>query len=619
MRINDFSGGLFTRAHPSLISQTESQVYTNCDNEPGILKPVKLPLETSISSDSYFKWFESEDTLVSFTTETSFAEYDDVLYYANVGELYETLDGINSKAVGVDAPTTAPELTVQSTAGNLTGNYKYIVLTYNSDLDEEGPLSNILYISGLSNEQTLINISWPKLASTDEIRIYRTTAGGSNFYRVYTIDAANWDGSPYNDNSADADIIANPAITLIGNTTLEVLKITDTGYYSEYNLDGTYSYIFTYYDSSTGYETAPSPSAEAVCARNQVRVVGLVTTTDTRIDKFRLYRIGGTLTDYTLVTEIDYVSGFFTYYDNALDETIAGNYICDTFNNLPPPSNFKYLTLSYAMLFGAVGNKLYYSNIAEPAYWPATNFIDFDEVITGIGALQNGLVVFTEYSSYIVTGNSPSTFSKFLLSGEHGCVNHNTIQFVNNTLAWLSHDGVCATNGGQIQLLTLPKLGRYTPVSYNAVVHDSMYFLTTTAGILVVDTRYNICLRTIDLLGYVGKFNDTLYILKNGDTTLSIMNASSSYAQMSYKSPLLTVTGRLSERKTFKDFYISYEGDITIEIFLDGVSIFSKTLDPSKTQFNAKSIGTRDGYGLHYTVVGTGELHELEFNARGRE
>jgi len=103
--------------------------------------------------------------------------------------------------LGVDKPTSAPSVAVGA-AGNLTGDYKYLVTYYKS--------GNFPYQSNPSVESDVVSPSSQKVDLTsipvssdpqvDKKRLYRTRANGAIFYWLADIDNAT---TSYEDNIAD--------------------------------------------------------------------------------------------------------------------------------------------------------------------------------------------------------------------------------------------------------------------------------------------------------------------------------------------------------------------------------------------------------------------------------
>lgn len=85
---------------------------------------------------------------------------------------------------------------------------------------------------------------------------------------------------------------------------------------------------------------------------------------------------------------------------------------------------------------------LYWSELGDIDTWPATQIINFDENITGIGSLPNVLAVFTENTMWYITGSDSDDFARVQMNSETGCVSGRTICEINNNLYFLAKDGV---------------------------------------------------------------------------------------------------------------------------------------------------------------------------------
>lgn len=491
MLLNDFSGGLNTRVHPSLLKLNQAQSYINVDNSKGILTPVKGSIDLNNNISKYFTYYVFGDIFISNPVETSYIEYRDTLYSTTVGTVPKKL---------------------------------YL---------------NIEYNLGITASATKIN----------------------------------------------------PGVGESGNLT------------------GTYTYVYTYYNSVTGIESMPSPqSIDITVSNNSIILQTIVASSDPQVDSIRIYRIGGNLVEYTLVTEK--TNDTTDYIDNLSDIDIAGNHILDTLTNSVVNPDIKYFTVHKAMLFGAVEDKLYYSSIGQFDYWPETNFIDFNNPITGIAKLQDKLVVFTEYETYLIMGNSPSTFTKILFDAEQGCISHYTIQFVANSLIWLSKIGLCSTTGGIINIISLPFLGTIELSGIaNAEVYNRAYYLVHSTGILVFDFRYNTIVRQLDETSdWLVYAKNTLYSSSSGKLKSMFSGEPLEYK---YKSPIIT-EGSASRLKTYKDFYINYSGEATIKLFIDGKLVNTKYLTGTKV-LNLKALNSANGYGLEIEITGTADIIEIYY------
>ena len=379
-------------------------------------------------------------------------------------------------------------------------------------------------------------------------------------------------------------------------------------------LDATYQYCYTYYNVNDGTESQPSTySVEIVPALQSVNVA-VVASSDAQVTNIRVYRIGGDLTAMTLVEEIANTTA--TYNDNLGDLAVDGH-LLDSSGNKEAPTGLKYLTETNAMFFGAVGDKLYYSDIAYVNYWSAFNFIDFPSEITGLAVTQNGGLVFTAYETYIVTGNSPATLSKYLLSANQGCLLHKSIKYSNNTAVWLSSDGICSSQGGEIVVSSRDKLGKLSLSNPKAaIVYDDVYYLSHDGGTLALDFRFRLAMVNLDVSPEGWHINDdTLYYSLDGD--LYSLGTSVSNKELTYRSGNIS-EGSLSNLKNYKVIYTHSSGTLTLTVYIDDILVSTKILAEGSTEILVPQ-DKRLGYYISFGLTGTGTLNELEYKVEGRQ
>lgn len=390
-------------------------------------------------------------------------------------------------------------------------------------------------------------------------------------------------------------------------------RVSDPDTTITYLPDGIYQYCYTYYNSLDGTESKPSPYSSEIEVNSESINISIVASTDPQVDKIRLYRLGGNLTTMSLVEELD--NATTTYVDELGDTNIAGDVLAsDSYGQAP--AELKYLTSHNAMFFGAVGDKLRFTEIAYVDAWSAYNFIDFDTTITGLGATQNGLLVFTRYATYIVTGTSPETLSKYLLNNFHGCVSHKTIKYANGTLIWLSATSICTSTGGQLQDISIGKLGKLSLTSPIAEVNNSIYYLASNTGILACDFRYGLVFYNIsEVVDGLYSYNNTLYFSQGG--TLHSMFTSSTNMLLKYKSPKFA-DGGLTVIKNYKNIYVSSAGDMDITIKISDNTVFNGKLEEGFNDIKGLQ-SYRTGYYLQIEVQGTGSISEIEYKVEGRQ
>jgi len=392
----------------------------------------------------------------------------------------------------------------------------------------------------------------------------------------------------------------------------------------EHNFGGKVKYCYTFYDPVTGLESVPSPLTEEIDlpdGENDYNSVTLDSFEETNY-KIRLYRVDSYMIDFNLVDEFDYQD---SYTDTKASIAIAGDHILDSYSNYPPPANLRYATETNGIVLGAIDNKLYFSKTGFPDYFPKENYIEFEEEITGIGVTQHGILVFLAYKTYIIVGTSSKTFTKYLLNGNIGCLNHYTIAYVNNGLIWYSNKGVVWSNGGNIELISYPLLGEIVLTTINAIALNRQYILLSQEKILYFDFRENLIIQEIDQINgsdlWLGVYKGDLAYCSYDGSIWKIFKFFKGFNNrtMHFKSGIHTL-GEYTRLKTFKDFYILYKDFITLTLYVDGIKVFDRELQTNRIEFeNIKTLNSYDGYGLEIEIVGNGEVYEIEYKAKGRD
>lgn len=378
--------------------------------------------------------------------------------------------------------------------------------------------------------------------------------------------------------------------------------------------EGTYQYCYTYYNANDGTESMPSEySKELKVEGNAIRVTAAKSTCS-QVTHIRIYRLGGTLLDMYRVTELPNITQ--TYVDKLGDVDIDMK-LLDSQNNGPAPVGLKYLTESNAMFFGAVKDKLYFSDIGFVNRWSPYNFIDFDSDVTGIGEVQNGLLVFTKFKTYIVSGNGPDTLTKFLLNGRQGCLLHKSIQYISNMLVWLSDDGVCGSAGGDVSVITRDNLGKVSLKNPKCSdVYNDCYYLSHDEGTLVLDFRYGMTIREkTQVYEGLGVFENKFYGVKNNK--LYHIEGSEEPTSIHYRSPIL-IDNSISQIKNFKNIYVFSEGNMTFKTYLGGELVSTKELTGGYEEVKLPQAGRLDYY-IEFEVIGSGCLVEIEYKFEGRQ
>jgi len=396
---------------------------------------------------------------------------------------------------------------------------------------------------------------------------------------------------------------------------------------------GLYYYSYTYYNSSDGEESASADYTEwngLSTKPGSYARVELKTSTDVQVTHIRLYRMGGDLLNMTLVATLS--NSAQTYIDELADIDIAGNHQLDTQNTRKAPYGLRFLTETGGMFFGALnleaagavaqdlnnldyGYRLWFSAVGNLGAWSNFNYIVFNSAITGLAPVQNGLLVFTKFKTYIVTGASPATMSRFLLDDAQGCLSHKTISYIDNQAIWLSSDGLCTTTGGAVKVLSRDKLGKLNLTGIkDAIVFDGVYYICYADEILVADLRSGLRFSTLAISAdSFHSFDDVLYYSANG--YLYEMQAGS-YAELTYRTGYITT--EYSYFKLYDNMRLSYSGDFNVGIFTGDKGYTYDISSVSRTVTEIKGFNNTIADGLEFQIKGKGTIYEISFNTYDR-
>lgn len=635
MKLQQFDGGVVTRLAPQLLNNNQGIVYENIDNAKGNLTPVKDKVATDIEVQRYNKYFRAEDTWLSSSVQTDYLEFQRKMYLTDRANRPQKYSNGEYNFLGIERPsddlivknidTAEPlsDITVlnKTDAGNLpASDFDYLLFNVTNNVYST-PFKFTVYASTttatrangevvsfnettrfgrnpITTEDTPTNraIEFKELQGkfSDEARLYRFYSGDWKLVKVFT---------------SLNDTFLDDTFNISTNETL------DEDLLSPFN--GTYQYLYTYYNSDDGTESAPSSlSSEVGTTGGFIQVSNLKDSTDPQADKKRLYRLGGNIAQFTLVVELD--TGTNEYLDKLGDTELDGR-LLESDNYYEAPAGLKYLAESYAMLFGALDTSLRFTPIGIPNAWPPEYEIQFDAEITGLGTVSNGLLVFTRTKTFIVTGTGPTSLAQQSLRGDQGCIAFESIAEANlGTLIWASEDGLCTSSGNNVKSLTKGFLGEIKLSPVSSAVTDEVYYCHNEDGsTLAWDYRFNTIPKFLQLgiesfsvaLGELyGYLDGLLYLLYKDTNNLT----------MKYKSPRF-VEGSFSNAKTYKKVYVRSEGDIIINIIIDDAEVASFNLTGKETHQLQVPQQLQRGYSIQFEIEGTGVVEEIEYVAELRQ
>jgi len=405
------------------------------------------------------------------------------------------------------------------------------------------------------------------------------------------------------------------------------------------NKKGLYSYCYTYFNAEDGTESAPSVYRDWVGSSiddGDDANLSVTASDDNQVTNIKIYRLGGHLVAMTLVATLSNTDQ--DYLDELSDLDIMANEILATNGTGTPPIGLKYLTEHNAMFFGVTntresglprpadlptpqyGYTLWYSEIGKVSSWSAFDFITFEDEITGIGSTQNGLLVFTANKTYIISGSTPETMTKYLLDGSLGCSLHKSIKYVNNRIIWLSNNGLCTTNGGYVENITINKLGSLSNLNLDAfndaTVLDDIYYICSNTGTLAMDMRTNTPIFSTISINATSLYSDNMDLYYINDSNLYKYNSGSINRDITYSTGFITT--ERSYMKYHCNMRICYEGNIGLYIQANGVGYNYSLSSTNRTWEEIIHFRGIIAEGLEFKFSGTGIVYELSYDEYNR-
>jgi hypothetical protein len=253
--------------------------------------------------------------------------------------------------------------------------------------------------------------------------------------------------------------------------------------------------------------------------------------------------------------------------------------------------------------------------------WEAYNYITMSEELIALGSAANGLLLFNKNKTHILTGNNNLTHVLSVLDKAQGCIASVAVDHYRGSVIWLSLDGICVSNGGLVEVITLTKLGKLSLNPICTMVYDNQFYLFHSTGTLIVDFKRGVVFKTMDLLvngAYYSSHFDKAYFINPNDN--GMYELGTSYTNLTYRYK----TGRLSSRgltgmQIFKTIFIYCEGsDCTLTVHVNNSTSFTRTLVDGLNEIKFPSSIVR-AYFIELEFVGTSKIIEIELKTEGRQ
>ena len=307
------------------------------------------------------------------------------------------------------------------------------------------------------------------------------------------------------------------------------------------------------------------------------------------------------LTEYDHDSPNDDITQSYTN-EGAVDNEPISNLIIKNNGNQKPS-----LIEAYGRLWASSGRFVRFSKPGEPEYWPRQNSLSFNDNITGLLQVSNGILAFTADETYLIVGSSINDFAITLLTKEQGCIAPRSCGYIQSVPIWMCKDGIATYEGGRVIVRSRPiiseKMMGHITSGDNficAEVHNEQYFIlyktdeefvgpaaAANAGIdgkktqiLCMDLRYGVSFYTIDgdtpevynssgqplMSNYyqirdLRMYEDKLYAVGTNNNIYEMFAADTGtdgeqYYSIRYKSPIIT-EGSQTTLKEIDSIYIS--------------------------------------------------------------
>jgi len=245
---------------------------------------------------------------------------------------------------------------------------------------------------------------------------------------------------------------------------------------------GEFLYAYTFYSSSTGAESAPSPLPLSLIVTQSDIKLSALEALPIEADTYRIYRIGGYLARFTMVAAI--TPAELPYTDELYDTEIDGRIMSTLRSGAPLNGMHDFVELN-GRLFGSLDTKLFFSALGNPDSWYSSDFFVLPQKITGIAKVPAGLLVFGVSFTYLLAGSDPRNFRLKVVSNILGCVARESIAYINEDAIWLGETGVCVSNGYSILETTVDKIEYIKNLQpSSACVLNAVYYLSFVPSLL---------------------------------------------------------------------------------------------------------------------------------------
>lgn len=273
----------------------------------------------------------------------------------------------------------------------------------------------------------------------------------------------------------------------------------------------TYQYKVTYYYEDGESNANTTATSILIAASKKIELTNIPVSASARVTQRKLYRTIGDGTTFKLLTTIN-DNTTTTYSDNTPDSGLGADLEED--NDAPPTSAYVISHKNRMWYVPANSSTIYASKALHPESVPSDYYWDIGrddgDIVTGVAVNLGALVIFKQYSTWVITGDIPFGDDADMVlekvNPTHGCVSFRTVKPAGNDLFFLTpnlgvqrlHRIILASTesfdaealSSKIEDTTNGLNKTYLSISH-AVVYDHRYYLFVPNS---TSTTCNICL-----------------------------------------------------------------------------------------------------------------------------
>lgn len=591
-----FNGGLVNKPAPHLLADDQAVVCENCIIDTGAIVPLAGTLSVATAGTTNLSIYKFGADWQTHTAERWYAEAGAVLYWADGGVPQKKNAAGTQVRIGIVAPATSPAegaLTKTGTAKIVgTGNPSVIsyVVTFYSDP---------LLTGGWGGESAnCVAIEVGDLQATHFSSA--VTPDFTDLQIAITAGSLSATGGTLQ--------IGDEFITYTGST-----LILDLPSYDVYQLTGVTRGA---YGSGAVFHGGNEVVREAYSA---IGLTGVPVSADPQVNARRIwrlvageYRLAGQINDNTTTT----------YSDAATDADLGGVDILTTDDNDTPPALTGICGPYNGMMFGWLGDTVYWSKVGKYDAWPADGGqqFEFGSDVTSCAVFGNYVVVLCPDGLYTLFGDDPAQMSRSKALTKQGCVAGRTAVDAGRYLLYLSPDGVCAFDGAYSLVISDPKLSKATFSALSSpfgAFHDGHYHLFHSTGSIIGDFRgADPVWRTSTVTAasaWRSDEDDALYLGQTGEIHEWGAGAPLDWR---YWTGELSV-GSLTATKIFHTLVAHHEGTVRCEFYVDGGREHDETVYGDRAAQRMRLSEEARGYRPQLRLSGSGTLYAIEFEYSG--